>query len=180
MAKDSKIEYGHKHQTYIPSRAYTSTERKLKITITQNRGVARSHARAARERRRESARGGKERERLQGSRLRTADVFRWWLLYLPPKIASAISSCETISVTLFLFFCPHPIKLIDRKMWLITPTKSRGPQLLMQLYVSGETPKIVSSAKGDWLFFFFCLRVKFPVWRRKWRSLARVNLRFVR
>ena len=59
-----------------------------------------------------------------------------------------------ISVTLFLFFCPHPIKLIDRKMWLITPTKSRGPQLLMQLYMSGETPKKVSSAKGDWLFFF--------------------------
>ena len=40
----------------------------------------------------------------------------------------------------------------------------------------GKTPKKVSSVKGHCFFLF---RVKFPVWRRKWRSLARVNWRLV-
>ena len=44
------------------------------------------------------------------------------------KITSAISSCETNSVTPFLFFFTRPMKLSDRKVLLITRAKSRGPK----------------------------------------------------
>ena len=43
------------------------------------------------------------------------------------KIAPAISSSKTISVTSFLFFFTRPMKLSDRKMLLKTRGKSRGP-----------------------------------------------------
>ena len=133
MAKDSKIEYDLKHQTYISTSAYTSTERKLKITITQNGGVAESHARV---------RGaGKKGRACKDLDCELQTYFGSWLL-TAPKITSSISSCKTISVTLFLFFCPQPIKLSDRKMRLITRAKSRGPPTVAVIRVGKRhTPK---------------------------------------
>ena len=90
------------------------------------------------------------------SSLRTADVFPV-VASLPPKIASAISSCETISVTSFLFFCPQPIKLSDRKIRSITRAKSRGPPTV-DAVLSAETLKRFPRPKET---RFFCSRLKF-------------------
>ena len=50
----------------------------------------------------------------------------WSSLLSLRKIASAIASCKTISVTSFFFFFTRPMKLSDRKMLLNTRGKSRG------------------------------------------------------
>ena len=61
-------------------------------------------------------------------------------------------------MTSFLFFCPQPIKLSDRKIRLITRAKSRGPPTV-DVVMSAETSKRFPRSKETG--FFFCSRVKF-------------------
>ena len=72
---------------------------------------------------------GGQAARLTDSDLRLAfeqqTHFRSSLLSLR-KIASAISSCKTISMTSFFFSFTRPMKLSDRKMLLNTRGKLRG------------------------------------------------------
>ena len=90
--------------------------------------------------------------------LRTADVFPV-VASLPPKIASVISSCKTISVMSFLFFCPQPIKLSGRKIQLITRAKSRGPPTV-DAVMNAEMLKTFPRPKET---LFFLLKGKIPV-----------------
>ena len=64
--------------------------------------------------------------------LRRGDAF-FASCFTSEKIASAISSCKTISVTSFLFFFTRPMKLSDRRMLLITRAKSQGQTTALQV-----------------------------------------------